>query len=273
MKKNISILLTIMFIFTYSAMLLNVSAVETPILSVSSASGHIGDEITVDICIENNPGLGYFQIDLMYDNTKLEPLKGGIIKTAAYSNITSNLDVGANVNLNDINAVTAIWYNDKLENNTDDGVIYSVKFKIIGTKTDGIPLSLNIDDGNIADINFVEQSDLRFYDGVVTVLEEGESSGAISVNKGITAYMVDETVCRATIVNDDEDVTEATLIAAVYDKESNIMKEAKISELTVSNGTITKRLEFSQYDLETQYIKLFLWDKNMNPMCVPGTVY
>ena len=270
MKRIISTILAIISVFICSTAMVSVDAEGTPTLSVSSASGHIGDSITVTVSIENNPGLAFFQIGLMYDNTKLVP--EGITGTEAYRNITSNL-TDPNANLNDIDEVTAVWYNDSLTNNTADGAIFSVQFKIIGSKVDGIPLSLNIDDGNIADINFVEQNDLRFYDGVVTVLAEGEESGAISVNKGITAYMVDETTCRATIINDDEDVTEAMLIAGLYDNETHTLKEARIVDLTVSNGSITKRMDFTQYDSETQYVKLFLWDKNMEPMCEPGAIY
>lgn len=271
MKKVIN--LFVVLVCCFMAMGVNVLAAAGPTLSVSSTSGHIGDEIIVDVIIKDNPGLGFFQIDLMYDNTKLQPMQGGIIKNKDYSNITSNLDAGSNVNLNDMKSVTAVWYNENLVNNTEDGVLYSVKFKIIGSSSDGITLSLNIDEGNIADINFVEQDNLRFYDGIFTVLADGESSGAVSERKGITAYMVDENICRATVINDDEDVTEGTLIAAIYEKETGKMVEASISSVTISNGQVTKRLPFTSYNPETQYIKLFLWDLNMDPMCMPGAVY
>lgn len=270
MKKIVSLLMILVFCFIISGA--NVSAASVPLLSVSSTSGHIGDEITVDISISNNPGLGFFQIDLLYDNTKLQAMQGGIITNKAYSNITSNLE-DPKVNLNDLEEVTAIWYNEKFEDNTEDGILYSVKFKIIGSSSDGIALSLNINKGNIADMNFKVQENLRFYDGIVTVLAEGESSGAVSVNKGISAYMVEENVCRATVTNDDEDVTEGMLLAAIYDKETNRMIEAAVCEVTVSNGQLTKRLPFETYDPETQYIKLFLWDLNMESMCMPGEVY
>jgi len=271
MKKYIALLL-ILILTVANISPITAFASDVPILSVSSSSGHIGDTVTLDVKIENNPGLAFFQIDLMFDNTKLKPKRGGIMGTEKYKGITSNIS-DPNVNLDEIDSVTAVWDNTALINNTDDGVIFSVSFEVIGNSINGIPVMLNIDEGNIADINFVEQNDLRFYDGIVTVLEEGEISGAVSVNKGITAYMVDETVCRATVINDDDDVTDCILVGGLYNRDTGALSDTVVCNLTVSNGSITKRLPFKEYDAETQYVKLFLWDTNMDPMCLPYIVY
>ncbi|MDR3239254.1 MAG: RICIN domain-containing protein [Clostridiales bacterium] len=104
-----------------------VSAAETPPLNrpaiqVGSVSGQPGDEVDVDVSIHGNSGLAGIDIVIEFDPAQVTPLS---ISEGILSPLVSNLD-DAQVTIE--NYITATWVN--ASNITDNGVLYTIKFKI-----------------------------------------------------------------------------------------------------------------------------------------------
>lgn len=59
--------LAISLIFIIGIMVLPVNAAGNPEITVSDASGNIGDEVTVIISFTSNPGIAGFNADITYD--------------------------------------------------------------------------------------------------------------------------------------------------------------------------------------------------------------
>ena len=71
MKRFLTLLLACTMLlgtFTFSS----VTAASDPTFSVTDAQGKLGDEISVDINISNNPGIIALRLNIQYDSSVLE---------------------------------------------------------------------------------------------------------------------------------------------------------------------------------------------------------
>ena len=87
--------------------------VETSKISLDSLTVHAGEEFTVDVNIENNPGFCYLKLRLNYDSDLFEFIEAinGTVSTDSFSSTTEAL----------------LWDSDK--NTTADGTLVTLKFK------------------------------------------------------------------------------------------------------------------------------------------------
>jgi hypothetical protein len=124
--------------FTYTVIVEN-----APTITVGKVSGHPGEEVDITVSLANNPGLAGFVLDLNFDNTKLTPVsitRGAVISGDMFN---SNLN-DAGVDLSMLTSVTAAWFN--ASNVTENGVVFTVRFKIKETVTDEtIPITISVE--------------------------------------------------------------------------------------------------------------------------------
>ncbi|MGN1442216.1 MAG: InlB B-repeat-containing protein, partial [Acutalibacteraceae bacterium] len=85
----------------------------TEFLTVTNKTVHAGEEFTVDVNIENNPGFCYLKLRLNYDSDSFEFIEAvnGTVSTDSFSSTTEAL----------------LWDSDK--NATADGTLVTLKFK------------------------------------------------------------------------------------------------------------------------------------------------
>ena len=150
MKKRVLSVLLIVALFV-SCLAFSASAEGTPTLRLSNVSAGRGDEVTVDIVMENNPGVTGIDVKVSYDKTRLQ-LTG--YKNGCLSGWLVSLETGG-----------AVWAD--VGSNTDNGVILTLKFKVLDDAPLGEALvELGGADIIDADLNTV---DFKFESGTVSV--------------------------------------------------------------------------------------------------------
>ena len=88
MKKLIALLFVVAMLCTAMVMPA-MAANEAPAITVSSAAAGEGQTATLNIAVENNPGIFSFTMELMYDDTSLE-----LIAVNSDINVLANLENG-----------------------------------------------------------------------------------------------------------------------------------------------------------------------------------
>ena len=136
-----------------------------PIVTVESNTGRAGEEVDVNINIENNKGIAGFVLGTSFDNSKLTPVS--VTKGAALSgSILSNIDQGGD--LTSLSEVYVQWANPS--NVTTTGTLYTIKFKIAEGLEDGIiPLKLFYEFGDVSNQTY-DTIYLRINQGHVEVI-------------------------------------------------------------------------------------------------------
>lgn len=183
MKKTASIFLTVLIIISLMSTAARASTQTT--IVVESVSGEIGDIVSVDISIENNPGLIAMRMYVNYDSTVLE------LTEAVDSNI---FGTGHSFFGKDITAdpYTLMW-EDALasDNYTQDGNLATLYFKVLSApKTGETEIKVEIDKGSTINVDLDEvafdvENGSVFVKGA-TVAESEVYADDMSVNVGET---------------------------------------------------------------------------------------
>ncbi len=152
MKKALVFILSLVMIIT--TLTPAVLAAEEPTLKVQTASdASAGDEVSIDITFENNPGVMGMVLNLQYDKTRLELIgsEDGIFEDWAV-------------------VTRAVWIGD--DDDDSDGVILTLKFKVLDNAPLGAAaVTVSYDDGDIANSN-EELISPAIIAGGVTVVEK-----------------------------------------------------------------------------------------------------
>ena len=129
--------LAISLIFIIGIMVLPVNAAGNPEITVSDASGNIGDEVTVIISFTSNPGIAGFNADITYDKNNLE-----------LTDMSGNSGFGGSFMGNVIKS-KFVWYN--ASNITSTGTFTTLKFKIKDTaKPNTYEIGLSYSQGDMS---------------------------------------------------------------------------------------------------------------------------
>ena len=129
--------LAISLIFIIGIMVLPVNAAGNPEITVSDASGNIGDEVTVIISLTSNPGIAGFNADITYDKNNLE-----------LTDMSGNSGFGGSFMGNVIKS-KFVWYN--ASNITSTGRFATLKFKIKHTaKPNTYEIGLSYSQGDMS---------------------------------------------------------------------------------------------------------------------------
>lgn len=135
---------------------------------IASVRGIPGTLVQVDVSIQDNPGLAAFRFALQYDADVLQPLhvlKGEVLTSGSlYSNVRSANRVPLVVNWDDPADVT------------QDGVLFSVQFRIDPAAAAGeYPLALSYRQADVCNARF-EDVILTWDDPLVQVICPGDAN-------------------------------------------------------------------------------------------------
>ena len=129
--------LAISLIFIIGIMVSPVNAAGNPEITVSDASGNIGDEVTVIISFTSNPGIAGFNADITYDKNNLE-----------LTDVSGNSGFGGSF-MGNVSKSKFVWYN--ASNITSTGTFATLKFKIKDTaKPNTYEIGLSYSQGDMS---------------------------------------------------------------------------------------------------------------------------
>ena len=143
--------------------------VTEPVLMVSSPEAMPGETVKVDVSLRDNPGILTTTLKLIYDDTELELL-----------DVNCNNDLGITLS----NKNTVVWYSKNSKNYSEDGVLFTLVFRVLDTAEAGrSEITLSYEAGGIInqkeeDINFIVES------GAVNII-------AVEPTLNIFSYMAD----------------------------------------------------------------------------------
>ena len=153
MKRILSILLALVM----AAGLLSVGALADgdPTIRVSSVEAEPGDTVTVEVSLENNPGIMAFVLGIEYDEARLEKEKFSHTGLQGLWAMSEN----------------AVWVGN--EDDTYEGVFLKLKFRVLEDAPGGeAPVTITYSDGGIC--NYDEESvNFAVVSGGVTLPGEG----------------------------------------------------------------------------------------------------
>ena len=189
MKKRVLSVLLIMALFV-SCLAFSASAEGTPTLRLSSVSASRGDEITVDVIMENNPGVTGIDVKISYDKTRLK-LTGS--SNGCLSGWVVSVEAGG-----------AIWADSV--SHTENGVILTLKFEVL----DDAPLGdavVQLTNPDIID-DELNTVDFKFESGTVAVTCDHEwDAGVITTKPTCTDDGVKTFTCKKCNTTREETIT------------------------------------------------------------------
>ncbi len=169
MKKLLALCLALVIILS-TMPIISVSAVEKATFSVGNVTGAPGDEVTVPVSIDTNPGLTFAQVKIGYITEAFEIVKVETLTLAGKS--VSHGPITANP--------IAISWADCLADTTETGVIANIIFKIKDNAAVGdYTLEVSAEQENIFNINY---DDVPFttVNGTITVESNAVESPVVN---------------------------------------------------------------------------------------------
>lgn len=165
MKKLISLLICFALLFLVFAMP-NITAENAPAIVVDSVTAKKGETVTVNISLQNNPGIVSMTLKVTYDSTVLTLTNvqdGGILGTQSHKPQYSS-------------PYTLAWVNDTATTNfTANGVIVSLEFTVDESAeiSEEYPVTVSYDADNYDIYNKdVEVVDFAIVNGLVKISAE-----------------------------------------------------------------------------------------------------
>lgn len=161
------IILAILFInsiFTY--------AQDNSIITIDSMSCENNEDILINVSITNNPGIVAFNFNVNFDKTKFLPIS--LDKRNEFENIVSSLD-DTNINISEIDNIKVQWDSPTLSNITNNGILFSIKFRVKQNALLGNSvISLTYDSGDIINSN-LEDIICNVNNGIINIQKYNEN--------------------------------------------------------------------------------------------------
>lgn len=119
MKKRLLSLALVFLLLISSMPTMSVLAASDPSFVVSTVEGERGDTVEVTVSTKNNPGIVSLKVNIGYDASALElvSIDGGAFVGTSFGPLTNN-------------PIAVSWVNALETNNTTDGVVATLTFKI-----------------------------------------------------------------------------------------------------------------------------------------------
>lgn len=135
------------------------------LITVGSTNGNVGDTVSLDITIQNNPGMAGGSLNIFYDPSLVQPkeaAKGGLLSEA-----TPVLNINSTVNQH--KAISLAWIN--LTDIKGDGIIFTISFNLLKRGTANLELgNLSLKNDNLKNIN------VAMTNGSITVKDKNSGS-------------------------------------------------------------------------------------------------
>lgn len=265
MKKIISLIISAVVI----CVSLSGYAAGSSEISVTSANVSTGNNVKVDVKINNNPGIASYKLKLNFDPTKLVPV------SIYGSEITSNIQQPG-VDLSGLSYVSAVWVSES--NLNMDVVLFSVEFKAISAVDTIAYLTLSYTEGEICDQN-LEDVNPALSEGTITIQSKPEPTATHPTETPApTAIPTAQPTANCyTISNYDGNSAKILRPAGSPDNEKVLAIAAKYNSYgvladceiinAVCSGSETDIL-FSKGIMPQngEVVKLMLWSDNLVPL-------
>lgn len=163
MKKILSLLITIFFIFSICG--INVSADGNPVFALSSETASIGEEVALTFSVSDNPGIAIMKFTVTFNHEALEPLSVEQLDIFEESGLVSNLDEPG-IDFSDYDNITILLAN--ASNCYDNGDILLIKFRVKEKADKNVAVKIEYANGDILNENH-ERIELETVDGAVNV--------------------------------------------------------------------------------------------------------
>lgn len=111
----------------------------------------VGNQLIANVCVDGNPGLAAFNIQLHYDNTKIRPVEITDSELVDVAVIASNIMQDPEV-IPELTYATAFYANPS--NFTGNGVLFSMTFDVLEGASGESELSLVCEEGSNANQDF-----------------------------------------------------------------------------------------------------------------------
>lgn len=227
-------------------------AAGSPEISVTSANVSIGDNVKVDVKINNNPGIASYKLKLNFDRTKFTPV-------SIYGReITSNIQQPG-VDLSSLSYVSAVWVNES-DSNTD-GVLFSVEFKAISAAEATAPLTLSYTEGEICNQN-LEDVNPVLLGGVITIQNKAEQ------NCGYTIESYDGKSAKISRPAGSQDNEKVIVIAAKYN-DIGVLADCEIINAVCTGSQTDIPFGKGIMPQSGETVKIMLWSNNLAPLTPP----
>lgn len=174
MKRFFAFILATMMIISIVPISL-VIALGTPTFSVSEVEGSAGEEVTLDINVESNPGVVVIGLQIVYDSSVLE-LKGAAVKD--FDDTSFGPTTG--------NPFHITWEDVLSPNNTNNGVIAELTFLIKADAPLGeTAITVSYDEENVFNSSF-KNVYFATQNGKVTVVENPIAVTGVTIDETLS---------------------------------------------------------------------------------------
>ena len=119
-------------------------------VSIPNIDTNAGEYVDVPVTLSKNSGIAGFNFNINYDTSALTPVSitaGDILSDGTF---TSNLL--QDINLSHLECVTAYWNNPS--NITDNGTLFTIRFKVNENASGTLPITVTYNDGDICNQEF-----------------------------------------------------------------------------------------------------------------------
>ena len=166
MKKTGIILLTVLLLL--SSIPICASATDAATVSITSVSGNPGETVTVDVTLQNNPGMIALRLYVLYDNTALRLLDVEDKGLFGAKNAFLGKDKSAN-------PYTVYWADSlATTNHTDNGILCTFTFMILDTAAIGNSgIAVSADTGSSLNVD-LESVSVHTENGFVDIQNGGD---------------------------------------------------------------------------------------------------
>lgn len=160
MKSALSLLLTILMLFSIAQICASAEEADVMTISASEKTAFPGSTVDVDIMLKNNPGVSSIGLDVDYDK-----------KILSLEKIVYNTEMGGNTQSSSLsdNPATLLWVNSSA-NFSKDATFATLTFKVSTNAKDGdvTDIKLSFDEDNIYNLQENNVS-CQTVDGKITV--------------------------------------------------------------------------------------------------------
>lgn len=141
MKKLLSLVLVAVFCFATLGVFVFADGPAAATITASKVEGAVGEVVTVEFAVAENPGINGLKIRVGYDSDAVAIVENDKGKPDATNGIwVGNFQPGQKATNNPF---VMVWANS--DNNTEDGVFGRIKFKILDTAVVGVENAITIE--------------------------------------------------------------------------------------------------------------------------------
>lgn len=245
-QKLLALLLTVTMLFSMSAAAISALAAANPTISLEKKEAYVGDEVSIAVSIENNPGIWGMDLRISYDKTAMTLISvenGNFYQNSEWTKGNLNAD-----------AYTLSYEAGALENiSTASGTLAILNFKINENAAPGTyEIKAEYNAGDIINVSF-DELPFDISNGSITVASKPVSVTGISLDKETASIKIGDRLTLTPIFS-PETATNKNATWTSSDKSVATIENGIVTPLKKGTTTITVTTEdggFSAFCLVT----------------------